>query len=78
MVVYTKDAIEEFVEQYGEVFFVLESGEEFEVHGTKGFEFFETNLGGTFIRVEGMRSDEYVVFEAPVKHIEHHYTHKEI
>jgi hypothetical protein len=78
MVVYSKSTIKEFVAQYGEVSFVLESGEEFEVHGSKGCEFFTSNTGQTFIRVEGMRNDEYVVFEAPIESIEHHYTHKEI
>jgi len=78
MVVYDRSTIGELVAKYGEVFFVLDSGEEVEVHGRNGYELYDLDTGETFIRVEGMRDDEYVVLEAPVESIEHHYTHKEI
>jgi len=73
---YTKDYVTRVVQKYGEVFFVLDSGEEYEVHGTDSTEF--TTGPEKMIRVEGLRDDEYVIVEFPVDAIEHHYTHREV
>lgn len=72
---YTEDYVTDVVQKYGEVFFVLDSGEEYEVHGTDSIEFTEAH---SLVRVEGIRDDEYVIVEFPLDIIEHHYTHREV
>lgn len=74
---YTDTAFEKTVEKFGEVFFVLDSGAEYIVHGKEGYEF-EFIGNQSFVRVEGRRDDEYIVAEFPLDSIEHHYTHKEV
>ncbi len=74
---YDAKAFEDAVEQFGEVFFVLDSDREYIVHGTEGYELKQFG-GREFVRVEGMKEDEYVVAEFPLDAIEHHYTHKEV
>lgn len=72
---YDRQKFVDAVEQFGEVFFVLDSGEEYIVHGKEGYEFI--NNDGT-IRVEGMRDGEWIVGIFNLDAIEHHYTHKEV
>lgn len=74
---YNISEFEEAVEQFGEVFFVLESDREYQVHGKEGYEVTKS-LGGSTVRVEGQKDDEWVVAEFPLDAIEHHYTHKEV
>lgn len=74
---YTKSAIDAIVSRLGEVFLVLDSGEEYELHGKRSYEY--TKIAGTdCLTVEGMRGDEYIIAEIPLDSIEHHYTHKEV
>lgn len=75
---YDKGTFEAVVSRLGEVFFVLDSGEEFIVHGNEGYDF--RDIGGSeYVRVSGIQDDgEFVVAEFPLSAIEHHYTHKEI
>jgi len=81
---YTKSYFEDVVSRYGEVFFVLDSDREYEVHGTDSYEFFEVDDPTSassdyeFVRVEGKRGDEWLKVEFPLDAIEHHYTHKEV
>lgn len=73
---YTKEVIEDVVSSLGEVFFVLDSGEEYIVHGNEDYSF-KSRGRKTFIRTEGLRGDEWIVGEFPLDAIEHHYTHRE-
>lgn len=72
---YTPNLLKEKVHQYGEVFVVLDSGEEYIIHGYEGYTVLDS---GDAVRVEGMQGDEYVVAEFPFDSIEHIYTHKEV
>lgn len=74
---YTPSLFKDKVEEYGEVFVVLDSDREYIVHGTSGYETFDNN-GETFIKVEGVKCDDYVIAEFPVSAIEHVYTHREV
>ena len=71
---YTNQEFEQVVEQFGEVFFVLDSDREYQVHGKEGYEFVDTDK----VRVEGMQDGEYIVAVFSTDSIEHHYTHKEV
>jgi len=81
---YTEDYFEDVVSRYGEVFFVLDSDREYEVHGTDSFEFTEApdpssaSTDYTMVHVEGKHGDEYLKVDFPLEAIEHHYTHKEV
>lgn len=81
---YTEDYFEDVVVRHGEVFFVLDSGEEYEIHGTDSFEFEEApnpnsaSSDYTVVHVEGLRNGEYVIVHFPLDAIEHHYTHREV
>lgn len=75
---YTNEYFLELVERYGEVFFVLGSGREYEIHGTDSFEFVESPSSDVLVRVEGIRGDELLVVEFPLDAIEHHYSHREL
>lgn len=72
---YTKQYFQDTVERFGEVFFVLESGEEYIVHGSAGY---SINDDTDMVAIKGMRDGEYLVVEFPLDAIEHHYTHKEV
>jgi hypothetical protein len=72
---YDQGRFEQAVEQFGEVFFVLDSDREYIVHGTEGYEFVQN---GNAVRAEGMQDGEYVVGVFPLDAIEHHYAHKEV
>lgn len=72
---YDKPRFEQAVEQFGEVFFVLDSDREYQVHGKEGYKFVQN---GDAVRVEGMQGEEYLKVEFPLDAIEHHYTHKEV
>ena len=74
---YTESEFERIVREFGEVFFVLDSDREYEVHGERSYEFVETD-GETFVEVEGLAEDEYLTVQFPLGAIEHHYSHKEI
>ncbi len=79
---YDKSTFSSLVNKYGEVFFVLDSGEEYEVHGMNSYEYeeYDAPVGHTrdFVQVEGMRDGEYLIVEFPLDAIEHHYTHREV
>jgi len=81
---YTEDYFTEIVQKYGEVFFVLDSDREYEVHGTDSFEFVEApnpnsvSQDYTLVHVEGTRNGEYLKADFPLDAIEHHFTHAEI
>lgn len=76
---YTKREFIHAVEQFGEVFFVLDSDREYQVHGTESYEFVDRQGAVTeSVRVEGMNDGEYQIAVFPLDSIEHHYTHKEI
>lgn len=70
---YSEEQFENAVQRFGEVFFVLDSGEQYIVHGREGYE-----LENGIARVDGMRGDEYIIAEFPLDAIEHHYTHREV
>ena len=74
---YDKQAFEEAVAEYGEVFFVLDSDREYEVHGERSYDFVDID-GETFVEVEGLAEDEYLTVQFPLGAIEHHYSHKEV
>jgi len=72
---YSKQEFEDAVERFGEVFFVLDSDREYQVHGKEGYKISEDS---GIVRIEGMQDGEYLVVEFRLDNIEHHYTHKEI
>jgi hypothetical protein len=74
---YTKSYFEDVVSEYGEVFFVLDSGSEYEVHGTDQYEFVDVE-STSIVHIEGMRDSEYYKVDFPLGAIEHHYTHREV
>lgn len=74
---YTRQAFEDAVAEFGEVFFVLDSDREYEVHGERGYEF--NRVGREYaVEIEGMQDGEYLVVQFPLSSIEHHYSHKEV
>lgn len=81
---YTKSYFKDVVSEYGEVFFVLDSGVEYEVHGSDQYEFRQgtkskaTGPHETVVHVEGMREGEYLKVDFPLDVVEHHYTHREV
>jgi len=70
---YTAQYLENVVARLGEVFIVLDSDREYQIHGTEGYE-----VHDGVVRAEGLQDGEYLVVEFPLDAIEHHYTHKEI
>jgi hypothetical protein len=75
---YTKDYVRGLVKQYGEVFFVLDSDREYEVHGTKQLSFDDGPSGHKMVTIEGMKGDEYIEVQFPLSAIEHHYSHRDV
>ena len=81
---YTKEYVKEVVENYGEVFFVLESGRQYEVHGTDELSFEKApnpsaaSTSYTIVHVEGMHDGELLKVDFPLESIEHHLSHREI
>lgn len=69
----TKSDFIEAVEEFGEVFVVLDSGVEYEVHGTRGYE-----ITDGVVEVEGLSGDEWIIARFSIESIEHFYTHKEV
>lgn len=74
---YNRQTFKNIVSEYGEVFFVLDSDREYEIHGERSYSFL-TRGGETLVRVDGLRDDEYIITEFPLDAIEHHYSHKEV
>jgi len=70
---YTEKKFVDAVEEFGEVFFVLESDREYEVHGTRSYE-----IDDGIVEVEGLQGDEYLIVQFPLDAIEHHYSHREV
>lgn len=70
---YSEQQLEDRVERWGEVFVVLESDREYEIHGTESYE-----ITNDTVRVEGARDGEIVIAEFPLDAIEHTYTHREV
>ena len=81
---YTKDYVKDVVEKYGEVFFVLDSGERYEVHGTDELSFGRApnpsaaSTDYVMVHVEGMHDGELLKVDFPIESIEHHASHKEL
>jgi len=77
---YSVSQIKDKISRFGEVFLVLDSGEQYEVHGLESIEFINqaTSRKTTEVRVEGMRDTEYIIAEFPLETIEHVYTHREV
>jgi len=76
---YTEDYLSHVVSRFGEVFVVLDSDREYELHGQESYEVHDGHPdAGPTVRVEGLRGDEYVIAEFPLDAIEHHYTHVEV
>lgn len=74
---YTTEQFEEAVAYHGEVWFVLDSDREYEIHGARDYTF--TNHGErTFVETDGMKGEERLLVEFPLDAIEHHYSHDEI
>lgn len=74
---YRREHLDDAVQRFGEAFVVLDSDREYVIHGTEGYEY-KARVGGTFVRVEGLRDDEWVKAEFPLDAIEHVYTHREV
>lgn len=70
---YTEQEFRNAVEEFGEVFFVLESDREYEVHGTRSYE-----IEDGIVEVEGLQGEEYLIVQFPLAAIEHHYSHREV
>jgi len=71
---YTKEQFEEEVEQFGEVFFVLDSDREYIVHGKDSYTIDSEGI----VTIEGMKDGELVMAAFPLDSIEHHYVHREV
>lgn len=73
---YTRELFESKVSRFGEVFVVLDSDREYQIHGSESYEFLDTDE----VYVEGVDSEsgEYVIAEFPLDSIEHVYTHREV
>lgn len=69
---YTEAQFRRAVEQFGEVFFVLDSDREYEIHGNRGYE-----IANGVVEIEGMKDGEYIDVQFPLSAIEHHYSHRE-
>jgi hypothetical protein len=74
---YTTKQFEEAVAHHGEVWFVLDSDREYEIHGRRDYTFTERD-GRTFVETDGMNGGERLLVEFPLDTIEHHYSHDEI
>jgi hypothetical protein len=65
--------LEKAIEEYGEIFVVLESGAEYIIHGKNGYE-----LEWGVLTVEGIKDGEYLIAQFPIEAVEHFYTHREL
>lgn len=72
-----EETFEEIVRHYGEVWFVLDSDREYEIHGERDYKFVERG-GVTFVKTDGMQQGEYLDVEFPLLSIEHYYSHREV
>jgi hypothetical protein len=70
---YSEMYLADVVGRFGEVFVVLDSGQEYQIHGTESYE-----CDGDIVRIEGTSEGEYNIVEFPLDTIEHHYTHREV
>lgn len=75
---YTQADLDDAVYRFGEVFVVLESDREYEIHGTEEYEYKDSATGGTLVRVEGLHGGEYLKAEFPLDAVEHVYSHREV
>lgn len=76
---YTEDYLSHVVSRFGEVFVVLDSDREYQLHGQESYDVHDGHPdSGQVVRVEGMKDGEYVIAEFPLDSIEHVYTHKEV
>lgn len=74
---FTKEILEEYLTRWGEVFVVLDSDREYELHGTDTVDYSDRG-DNTLVRVEGLHGDEWVKVEFDLADIEHVYTHREV
>jgi hypothetical protein len=76
---YTEEYLEHVVRRFGEVFVVLDSDREYQLHGQESYSVEDGHPDSEkVVRVEGMQGDEWVVSEFPLDSIEHHYSHREV
>ena len=75
---YTEALIEEYIQRWGEVWVVLDSDREYQLHGLEHVEFDERDGDTTVAQVEGMQDDEWVKVEFDLADVEHVYTHREV
>lgn len=70
---FSQAMLDDYVSRWGEVFVVLDSDREYELHGSESY-----TVDSGMVTVEGMSGDEWVKVSFPLKAIEHVYTHKEV
>lgn len=70
---YDESTLSDKVSRFGEVFVVLDSDREYQIHGSESY-----TVEDGEVRVEGVQGDEYVIVEFPLSAIEHVYTHREV
>ena len=78
---YTMDDVRDKAAYFGEMMFVLDSGEEYDFHFhtvTFGDDSDAHALAENELRIEGIRDGEFLVVDVPVGSIEHIYTHREV
>lgn len=73
---------DDLVSEYGELFVVLDSGIEYEIHGNRGYSTVTRSSDSTgvqtWVKAEGMMGDEYVDVEFPLDAVEHIRSHREL
>jgi hypothetical protein len=70
----THEMFESLIEEMGELFIVLDSGEQYEIHGKRGY-----TVRGDNIEIEGMKSDdEYGIIIFSLDDVEHVWSHREV
>lgn len=71
---YSEQDLEDYVTRWGEVFVVLDSGVQYEIHGTDSYEVDSNDV----VTVEGLHDGEYLIVSFPLMVVEHVYTHREV
>lgn len=74
---FTEPLLEEYITRWGEVFVVLDSDREYQIHGLESVDF-DDRGESTLVNVEGLQGDELVKVEFDLADIEHVYTHREV
>jgi hypothetical protein len=75
---YTVDELEDRIVEWGEVWVVLDSGKEYQLHGKASMSVMARDES-PLVRVEGLREPgEYLEVEFPMDAVESLYTHREV